>query len=280
MMDSLNRKRSRTLQPLTPIIHDQENKGTRLQPRASRGYTTSSDIIPQTLPDISNENASTFMRSKAPVELQPKWSQVGFQSIFEGDPTQRRSYNSLVTSLSPDEREEYDTKRHFSDSKIGDFGEGLGIRNRNDSKISELGTSDNNNSSIFTSNSSFKEKKRHPSIFSSSKDSNSLSERTSKLFKTKSNKSSSSMSDNLTGKQNAFTKMTRKLFHNKPHRHMSKDNSEIIVPNSLSKFIHSSIGKHRSPVQFIHNTTGALIDSGKSVYSFNPGTLNLSLIHI
>lgn len=80
-------------------------------------------------------------------------------------------------------------------------------------------------------------------------------------------------SSNSANKNNPFIKFTKKIFRSKSSQHL-KDTTEPVIPNSLGKFLHSSIGRHRSPVHFIHSTTGGIIDSGKSVYSFNPSVLN------
>ena len=86
--------------------------------------------------------------------------------------------------------------------------------------------------------------------------------------------SNSSSNNNVkNNKNNPFVKLTKKLFTSKSNQHL-KDTTEPVIPNSLDKFLHSSIGKHRSPIYLIHNTTGGIMDSGKSVYSFNPTVLN------
>lgn len=111
--------------------------------------------------------------------------------------------------------------------------------------------------------------------------SNNISRSGSKLFHTKSNMSVNSLQSSLsTGHShsnkgsNVFSKMAKKLLPYKPHNSIGKDDVESVVPSPFSKFLHSSYGKHRSPVQFIHTSTGGLIDSGKSVYSFNPSINN------
>lgn len=87
------------------------------------------------------------------------------------------------------------------------------------------------------------------------------------------NTNNNSNSNTSNNKNNPFVKFTKKIFRSKSSQHL-KDTTEPVVPNSLGKFLHSSIGRHRSPVHFIHSTTGGIIDSGKSVYSFNPSVLN------
>ncbi|EJT43012.1 BIT2-like protein [Saccharomyces kudriavzevii IFO 1802] len=276
MATDLNRKRSATSGALgvsNPNIKP-------INRRPARVYSVSSDIVPQAL---THPDEDTHLKiSKSPSDAAPRWSQVGFQSIFHDGSNSRRSTDSI--------KEEYNQDAENDD---GHFEEGLSSGNRideittsNDSLPSSTSGGNKRRLSIFTNSKEgvrnrSRSGSRNPSTLINGASNSSINRSGSKLFKTKSNKSSNSLQSSLsTGHthlnkgSNVFSKMARKLLPYKPHNSTGKDDIEPAVPSPFSKFLHSSYGKHRSPVQFIHNSTGGLIDSGKSVYSFNPSVSN------
>ncbi|CAI4947505.1 CRE_collapsed_G0004540.mRNA.1.CDS.1 [Saccharomyces cerevisiae] len=276
MATDLNRKRSATSGALS--VTNPNIKATNRKP--ARVYSVSSDIVPQAL---THPDEDVHLKtSKSPHDAAPRWSQVGFQSIFHDGSNARRSTDSI--------EEEYSqgTENNDGHSEIGS------------SSSNRMEGNTTSNDSLFSSNS--RGNKRRLSIFTNSKDnmrnrsrsgsknygtvitgtsSSNISRSGSKLFHTKSNMSVNSLQSSLsTGHShsnkgsNVFSKMAKKLLSYKPHNSIGKDDVEPVVPSPFSKFLHSSYGKHRSPVQFIHTSTGGLIDSGKSVYSFNPSINN------
>ncbi|AJP84943.1 Bit2p [Saccharomyces cerevisiae YJM1248] len=276
MATDLNRKRSATSGALS--VTNPNIKATNRKP--ARVYSVSSDIVPQAL---THPDEDVHLKtSKSPHDAAPRWSQVGFQSIFHDGSNARRSTDSI--------EEEYSQRTENNDghSEIGS------------SSSNRMEGNTTSNDSLFSSNS--RGNKRRLSIFTNSKDnmrnrsrsgsknygtvitgtsSSNISRSGSKLFHTKSNMSVNSLQSSLsTGHShsnkgsNVFSKMAKKLLPYKPHNSIGKDDVEPVVPSPFSKFLHSSYGKHRSPVQFIHTSTGGLIDSGKSVYSFNPSINN------
>ncbi|CAI4943554.1 CGH_1_collapsed_G0004510.mRNA.1.CDS.1 [Saccharomyces cerevisiae] len=276
MATDLNRKRSATSGALS--VTNPNIKATNRKP--ARVYSVSSDIVPQAL---THPDEDVHLKtSKSPHDAAPRWSQVGFQSIFHDGSNARRSTDSI--------EEEYSqgTENNDGHSEIGS------------SSSNRMEGNTTSNDSLFSSNS--RGNKRRLSIFTNSKDnmrnrsrsgsknygtvitgtsSSNISRSGSKLFHTKSNMSVNSLQSSLsTGHShsnkgsNVFSKMAKKLLPYKPHNSIGKDDVEPVVPSPFSKFLHSSYGKHRSPVQFIHTSTGGLIDSGKPVYSFNPSINN------
>ena len=314
-----------TILPLTSVIHDKENQAIARH-GLTRSYSVSSEIIPQTLthPD---EVGEAMRRVKTPTDISsaPRWSQVGFQSIFQGS-----NYRRLSQS--------YDTSDNDDDSEGGYNADGgnNGSNNMSNSTTTAVNISGNNNTtnkdrdsekskehrlsarlrssisfdklsvdrslkfternpsneSLFTTISGPRPKRRgttsilgsltaKTSATTSDSTSNPLSEKhtSTRFFKTGANKSSNSLQNSLTGtgvpkRRNQLLAVTRKLLNNKGSRRI-KDASDPGTSTSLSQFLHtSSYTKHRSPVQFIHTTAAGFIDSGKSVYSFNPSVPN------
>lgn len=305
------------------------------------GYTTSNSIIDKNVILNNNDNLqklSSTMNNTASNDTTPKWSNVGFQSIFEA-PGLRKSNTSLrsnhstssdITSMSKKSNKILTKAKSTNHIKARHI---TPVRKSSDSFEHTLKMHNplhsgnhihaNNDLTCFHSNSDLEGRNyrnRRSSIFSLS----TIKDNTDKLFKNNSNKSSKiNLSDplidismvsgekttlspqrltvnkvrssrensiNSSGSNtsntntsikssashksnNPFAKIKRKIFRSKSSQHI-KDTTEPAIPNSLSKFLHSSVGKHRSPVHFIHNTTGGIIDSGRSVYSFNPTVLN------
>lgn len=256
----LNRKRSNTLMPLGQLqeIETRENR------RPGRVYSVSSEIIPQTLTHPDDDVVYNTKKTKSPTDSTPRWTHVGFQSILPGAGMRRSNMNlSSQESL---------TERHMLPRRSMDSITNRSMRD--DFRISE---EDLSGESINTTISNGREKRRG-SILSANIEPINTKDRSSRLSKSTSNKSSSSLSSSvlsgsLPKKKNPFLKVTRRIFQNKKSRHVN-DAIEPAIPNSLSKFLHSSVNRHKSPVQFIHNTTGGVVDSGRSVYSFNPSVAN------
>lgn len=263
---AVGRHRSTTLFPLTSWRDQKENNDTK-RSGMTRAYSVTSEIIPQTL-IRSSEDLSSLNQSKSPIDVRaPKWSHVGFHSIFQG-----KKSNSSINSESS-----FENKFPFMQLKNSDSFDGISYV-ANDGIIEE-DVDDLSNESTFIRMSENEEKKQKGSrsvLSDSAPDSKSSSskDRDSRLFRTNTNKSSKSVQTSLSSnlrpkKKNQFLSVTRKIFHPKHSRH-TKDSAEPAVPNAWGQFLHSSYSKHRSPVQFIHNTTGGIMDSGRSVYSFNP----------
>ncbi|CCD23509.1 Bit2p NDAI_0B04750 [Naumovozyma dairenensis CBS 421] len=295
-MSVSNRKRSTTVLPLTPITPNTDFKSQNDHPKVtqqrnerglgmSRVYSIPAAIVPQTLTHPDDDDINSKNLPKSPNETIPKWTQVGFQSIFQG--TERsnpslKSHHMIVPNADSDisrQRSPFASSSSHSNERLSRYNTRI-----SESDEERLSTND----SIFTFDSSVKETKSNSLFNAARKESASFSEKTSRLFKngsshknkkaignTNENNSSSSSINSKTsnGKPNSLSKVARKIFHGKTHRHIRKDENELAMPSSFSKFLHSSIGKHKSPVQFIHNTKGALVDSGKSGYSFNPGSM-------
>lgn len=305
------------------------------------GYGTSNRIIDKNVILNNNDNLqklSNTMNNTSSSNTTPKWSNVGFQSIFQA-PGLRKSNTSLRSSHSSSsdvasmgkkgnkklikaksanhiKTSHITPMRKSSDSFERAFKTHNPLHSVNHRHTANDLTSVHSNSDVESGHS----KVRRNSIFSLS----TIKGNSDKLFKSSSNKSSnmnlssslidtsmmsgektplspqklnvakvrasrentinsigsnnsntnSSMVSTSSNKSsNPFVKITRKIFRSKSNQHI-KDTAEPAIPNSLSKFLHSSVGRHRSPVHFIHNTTGGIIDSGKSVYSFNPTVLN------
>ncbi|CAB4254550.1 similar to Saccharomyces cerevisiae YJL058C BIT61 Subunit of TORC2 (Tor2p-Lst8p-Avo1-Avo2-Tsc11p-Bit61p-Slm1p-Slm2p) [Maudiozyma barnettii] len=267
------RHRSSTLFPL-PSWHDHKENDEHKINDLSRAYSVSSEIIPQTLthPD---EDVLSIKNVKSSADLHPsRWSHVGFQSIFQGQ-NFKKSSSSINSENSLEEKFPF-TNLQNSDS--------FDRRSRlSEDKIIEENDDDLSDDSLFTTLSGRKERRTRDSgsvLNNSISDTKSASskDKVTRLFKTNTNKSNSSLPNSLTNslipkKKNQFLNVTRKLFHPKNSRHI-KDSADPAIPNPWSQFLHSSYIKHRSPVQFIHNTTGGIMDSGRSVYSFNPSVPN------
>ncbi|EJS44711.1 YBR270C [Saccharomyces arboricola H-6] len=276
MATDLNRKRSATSGALG--VADPNIKPVDRKP--ARVYSISSDIVPQAL---THPDEDVHMKiSKSPPDITPRWSQVGFQSIFHDGSNSRRSTDSI------EEEHCQGAANHDSHSEVGSWSSSRidGNITPNDSLLSSTSRGNKRRLSTFTNSKENMRNRsrsgsRNPSIVMNGTNGSGVNRSGSKLFKTKSNKSANSLQSSLsTGHShsskgnNVFSKMAKKLLPYKPHTSIGKDDIEPAVPSSFSKFLHSSYGKHRSPVQFIHNSTGGLIDSGKSVYSFNPSVNN------
>lgn len=257
MSQQLNRRRSAT------TVLQGESNGTVPSPRnRARFYSISSDIIPQTLTHPDDEEVSRTPRSSA--LFPPSWSHVGFQSIFQGG-GQRRSKQSLISNTSP---EDTLLSAERSNESIAESSP------RVESRISE---EDHSNESVHTTGSSTKSKLRS-TIFGRSKDNLPISDRSSRLFRSSTHKSSSSLSGSLMSaslphKSNPLSKVARKLFQHKSHSVAHDDDVEPALPKSLSKFLHSSYARHKAPSQFMHSATGPLLES-RSAYSFNTSIPN------
>lgn len=238
----------------------------------SRVYNVSSDIVPQALTHPDEEsNAKGKLSGNTEIGSAPRWSQVGFQSIFQGNSNsiKRRDSNDSFS-----EEIKFQKLRNAASVDTFDY------RN-DDSKITE---EEPYQDSLFSGHSGKSKEKRRISLFSNNRDNNNAllkAERKSGLFKTKSNKSSSSLNtqllkspDSTKTKSNPFRKIANKLLSTKNHRAIGNDDLEA-AQNSFSKFLHSSYGKHRASSQFIHSAAGGLMDSSRSVHSFSPSVANL-----
>lgn len=265
------RHRSSTLFPI-PAWDGRRDSSERKG--LTRTLSVNSDVVPHIL-SYPDDDDSSMKKAKSPIDLHaPKWSHVGFQSIFQGQ-NFKKSNHSLHSSDSLEEKFPFTQLRSSASfdnrSKISE------------DKIPEENDDDMSDESIFTTISGTKNIRPRNSgsmLNNSTSDSKSLisKEKSSRLFRTNTNKSSSSQQNSISSslipkKKNPFLSVTRKLFHPKSSRHM-KDKVDPTLANPWSQFLHSSYIKHRSPVQFIHSTTGGIIDSGRSVYSFNPSVPN------
>ncbi|QLG72137.1 hypothetical protein HG535_0C04910 [Zygotorulaspora mrakii] len=255
MNQALNRKRSAT----TSLQLAQQNNDENSSPQKNRTrfYSISSDIIPQTLTHPNEDD--TVKPPKSPNLFPPSWSHVGFQSIFQGG-GQRRSKQSLLSDNSQEDLSFSNVRSN--ESSIERSGYPVG---RSTPRISE---EDLSNESIHTTGSSAKDKIRS-AIKSISKDTINNHERSSRLFRTNTNKSSNSVasalfSGSVPNKQSRLKKAASKLFLHKPHGQTYDDIAEPALPSSLSKFLHSSYARHKAPSQFIHNTAGLSMEAKKA----------------
>ena len=257
---TLGRKRSSTVLPTESKPSDTSVIGNR-----GRFYSISSEIIPQTL--IQQDDDTYLRLPRSTSSRAPSISQVGFQSIFQGG-GQRRSKQSLL-SLDSNSEKLLKPTRSFESGSVH-------INNINNSTSSnnnerETSTDGSSYKSTHTSTSSLKGKKQG-SIFNKHRETTSSSEKANKLTRVSSNKSSNSVSTSLhSNKSNTLSKVARKLFRRKQNRQDGDDIVEQVIPSSLSKFLHPAYLRHRTQSQFIHSTN-AIMDSGRSVYSFNPPT--------
>lgn len=253
MAQSLNRKRSATTVLNTNGQDEGQNSANRTR---ARFYSISSDIIPQTL--THPDDVETLKSTKSTAVFPPSWSHVGFQSIFNGG-GQRRSKHSLKSTGSPEDHSLAAEKSYDSIASSA---------NKRDFHRSEDTIS---NESINTSGSSTKGKIRS-TLLGKPKDSQSIGDRGSRIFRTSTNRSSSSLSGSLLSnkipsKTNSFSNVAKKLFRHRQRRVPHDEELESPVPTSLSRILHSSYARHKGPSQFIHNSSG----DPKSAYSFNQG---------
>ncbi|QLL33881.1 hypothetical protein HG536_0F02060 [Torulaspora globosa] len=252
MTQPLNRKRSATAVLSTARQEDGQDSANRTR---ARFYSISSNIIPQTLthPDDDEGLDSTKVTAVFP----PSWSHVGFQSIFNGG-GQRRSKRSLRSNAS---LEDHSLATGKSCDSLASSA------HRRDFHRSE---DDISNESINTSGSSTKGKMRS-TFLGIGKDNQSLGDRNSRIFRTSTNRSSSSVSGSLLStkmpnKTSSLSNIAKKLFKHRQRRVVAHDEElESVTPTPLSKILHSSYARHKAPSQFIHNSSG----EPKSAYSFH-----------
>lgn len=210
---------------------------------------------------------------------------------------------------------EYNTNKNKNDIDMIKTNKGKGIRMfKSTSNISSLSNLSHNfiENSFTKSNKSFKHRDTIGSNTSAinskltnkildpdspfkSNNSNKLINNSTKINKNgnKSNKSASSFlnitrkifrgnNNNNATENHDYSHNNRKIGNNDPtHRHThhnSNDTTEAVIPNSLSKFLHSSVNRHRSPSQFINNTTtinnNSNSEANMSMYSFNSPLVN------
>lgn len=267
----------------------------------SRIYSISSDIIPQTLTHPNDENKRL---SKSPINGAPSWSHVGFQSIFNnntsnvgtkaassrtGDVKRVSSTTSLTQSILPKRLSRQSLPSSTESSKRtsnshNDSGMRPSIDYPDHSSLSEeLNDSEEEDQAgdlqdVLSSHS-------HGSASKSTR--GTLSRQTSslfglskekiddKMFSSKSSKKSTTLrfsKNPIQTNSKGLKTVAKKLFNRKTHRNLITDTDlEPDVPSSLSKFLHSSYVRHKSPSQFIHaNAATGIIDSARSVHSFNP----------
>ncbi|KAL3234827.1 hypothetical protein RNJ44_02615 [Nakaseomyces bracarensis] len=239
----------------------------------SRVYNISSDIVPQTLTHPDEE--SNVKKVPGSVEMGssvPRWSQVGFQSIFQGNSSGPMRMRNSSDSFG----DEIKFQKLRNTASVDRFDTRM-----DDSKITE---EEPYQDSLYSNGSQKTKEKRRISLFSNNRENSSpllKTERKSSLFKPKATKSTSSMNTHLLNsptttknKHNPFSKMARKLLSNKSHKKIGSGDTEAAPQNSFSKFLHASYGKHKVSSQFIH-TAGGLIDSARSVHSFSPSMVNI-----
>lgn len=243
----------------------------------SRMYNVSSDIVPQTLTHPDEESGVKKAASVENSSSVPRWSQVGFQSIFQGGNNSGPMRMRNSSDSFGDEIKFQKLRNTASVDRFDTRGRGM-----DDSKITEEGPYQE---SLYSNGSQATKEKRRISLFGNNRENSSpllKNERKSGLFKTKATKSTSSMNSHLLNspsagsknKHNPFSKMARKLLSSKSHKNIGSGDTETVPQNSFSKFLHASYGKHRVSSQFIH-TAGGLIDSARSVHSFSPSMANL-----
>lgn len=259
MSQPLNRKRS-----ATTVLNTGKQGGDQSTTNRTRArfYSISSDIIPQTLTHPDDDEAVKSTKSTA--VFPPSWSHVGFQSIFQGG-GQRRSKHSLKSNTSPEDQS------LATDKSSDSFASSI---HKRDHQRSE---DDLSSESINTSSSSTKGKIRS-SILGISKDNQSLGERGSRIFRTNTNRSSSSLSgpllsSKIPNKTSSLSSVARKLFRHRQRGIPHNEELDSPTPNSLSKILHSSYARHKAPSQFIHSSSNDS-KSAHQYHSLNQGGLN------
>ncbi|EJS43168.1 bit61p [Saccharomyces arboricola H-6] len=237
-------------------------------------FHTSSDISRQTVVDTTNDDIysiKNLKNSRNPVS--PSVSNVGFQSIFQ-TADHARSKLSAASNYSLKSSDEVSAKT--SRSKSSQPGEVQSIHT--------VEYPNNLSKNVSSDVISVTQKSLH------STPSNSYIKRKTSGFLNRRNRAHTTIpsdpasfltdSSTLHNGSHSFRNVIKKFFQNKNHRHIGQDTIEPAIPNSLSKFLHSSYGRHKSPSQFIHTNAGHLVDSGTSVYSLNvnPSGANSSII--
>ncbi|CAI4044691.1 hypothetical protein SUVZ_10G1400 [Saccharomyces uvarum] len=240
----------------------------------SKNFHTSSEIIRQTLVDTTSDDiysVKNLKGSRNPVS--PSISNIGFQSIFQtvDHPRSKLSVASNHSLKSNDETSAISARS--KSSQIGDIKstDTMEYSNNLAKQLSTDAISVSQKSLHSTSSSSYI--KRKASGF--------LSRRGRAHTTIPSDPASFlSSSSTLHNNSHSFRNVIKNFFQNKSHRHIGQDTIEPAIPNSLSKFLHSSYGRHKSPSQFIHTNAGQLVDSGTSVYSLsvNPSCANSNSI--
>lgn len=257
MNAEVKRKRSSSALPSIQRV------GVKDDRQRSRLNSFSSDIVPQIVP-LGNGSQELSTSRPALANL-PSLSNVGFQSIFQNS-SLRRSQQSVN---SEDLNDRLQTISPVSSSRSNT------ITSYNSHKT-------DSNVSADSSRKRSSSKSTRPTL----KTTNDKSERSSRLFKSLSNKSSTSLSSSLLNStahssKSSFSKAARKLFRKKDHS-LESENEAARAPanvptSAFGKFLHHQYNKHVGKVSshYMHSA-GNLMDSGKSVYSFNPAFTNNS----
>ncbi|CAI4043703.1 hypothetical protein SKDZ_10G1540 [Saccharomyces kudriavzevii ZP591] len=239
----------------------------------TKNFHTSSEIIRQTLVDTTNDDINSIKNLKGPRNpVSPSVSNVGFQSIFQTvDHPRSKSNVASNDSLNSNDEASAIISRSKS-SRIGDIQSIHTIEYPNDlsKKLSSDAISITQKSLHSTPSGSYIKRKASGFL-----------NRRNRAHTTISSDPASFLTDSSTlhSSSHSFRNVIKNFFQNKSHRHIGQDTIEPAIPNSLSKFLHSSYGRHKSPSQFIHTNAGQLVDSGTSVYSLNvnPSGANSSL---
>ncbi|CAI4034362.1 hypothetical protein SMKI_10G1500 [Saccharomyces mikatae IFO 1815] len=240
----------------------------------TKSFHTTSGIIRQTLVDTSNDDIYSIKNlkgSKNPVS--PSVSNVGFQSIFQtvDHPRSKLSVASNHSFKSNDGASAVTCR-----SKSSQIGEAQ--------SVNTIECSNNLSKKLSSDAISITQKSLHstPSGRYIKEKASGFFNRRSRAHTTISSDPASFLTDasTLHSSSHSFRNVIKNFFQSKSHRHIGQDTIEPAIPNSLSKFLHSSYGRHKSPSQFIHINAGQLVDSGTSVYSLNvnPSGVNSNTI--
>ncbi|CAI6737646.1 ANL_collapsed_G0029310.mRNA.1.CDS.1 [Saccharomyces cerevisiae] len=239
--------RERTSTTTQRPVNTEQYLNVQLATAPVKNFQTTSEISRQTLVDTSNDDVYSIKNLKGSRNpISPSVSNVGFQSIFHtvDHPRSKVSVASNHSLRSNDNASAATSKS--GSSQIGES-----------HSIDTVECSNNLSKKLSSDAISITQKSLHSTPSGSTYD-HFIG---SCLLLTD--------SSTLHNSSHSFRNVIKNFFQNKSHRHIGQDAIEPAIPNSLSKFLHSSYGRHKSPSQFIHTNAGQLVDSGTSVYSLN-----------
>ncbi|KOG98547.1 Bit61p [Saccharomyces eubayanus] len=229
----------------------------------TKDFHTSSEIIRQTLVDTTSDDiysVKNFKGSRNPVS--PSISNIGFQSIFQTADHPRSKFSVASNDSLKSNDEVSAISGRSKSSQIGEIKttDSKEYSNNLAKQLSTDAISVGQKSLHSTSSSSYIKRKASGFLSRRGRAHTAISSDPASFLTT---------SSTLHNNSHSFRNVIKNFFQNKNHRHIGQDTIEPAIPNSLSKFLHSSYGRHKSPSQFIHTNAGQLVDSGTSVYSLN-----------
>lgn len=255
--------RERTSTTTQRPVNSEQYLNVQLATAPVKNFQTTSEISRQTLVDTSNDDVYSIKNLKGSRNpISPSVSNVGFQSIFHtvDHPRSKVSVASNHSLRSNDNASAATSKS--GSSQIGES-----------HSVDTVECSNNLSKKLSSDAISITQKSLHstPSGRYMKGKASGFFNRRNRAHTTISSDPASFLTDSSTlhNSSHSFRNVIKNFFQNKSHRHIGQDAIEPAIPNSLSKFLHSSYGRHKSPSQFIHTNAGQLVDSGTSVYSLN-----------